>query len=127
MRGTLGGLGLGSVSLQEFGGPSDVLIRVQQQEGDEQAQVAAIEKVKAALGADMEYRRVEYVGPQGGEELIESGFLAVGLALLAILISVSFRFEVAFGVGAVGPLTDGIVATVGSFSLTQLEFNLRSE
>src|SRR3546814_5707056 len=93
MRGTLGGLGLGSVSLQEFGGPSDVLIRVQQQEGDEQAQVAAIEKVKAALGADMEYRRVEYVGPQVGEELIESGFLAVGLALLAILIYVSFRLD----------------------------------
>src|SRR3546814_10271428 len=49
MRGTLGGLGLGSVSLQEFGGPSDVLIRVQQQEGDEQAQVAAIDRKSTRL------------------------------------------------------------------------------
>lgn len=124
MRGTLSDLGLGGVSLQEFGSPRDILIRLQQQEGDEQAQIAAIERVKEALGAGVEYRRVEYVGPQVGEELIESGFMAVGLALLAILIYVSFRFEWQFGVGAVIALLHDITVTVGIFAITQIEFNL---
>ncbi|MET4697154.1 preprotein translocase subunit SecF [Constrictibacter sp. MBR-5] len=124
MRGTLSDLGLGGVSLQEFGSPRDILIRLQQQEGDEQAQIAAIERVKEALGAGVEYRRVEYVGPQVGEELIQSGFMAVGLALLAILIYVSFRFEWQFGVGAVIALLHDITVTVGIFAITQIEFNL---
>ena len=124
MRNTLSDLGLGAVSLQEFGSPNDILIRLQQQEGDEQAQAAAVEMAKEALGPGIEYRRVEYVGPQVGAELIQSGFMAVGLALLAILIYVSFRFEWQFGVGAVIALVHDITATVGVFALTQIEFNL---
>ena len=64
MRATLGGLGLGDVQLQEFGSPTDVLIRVAQQPGGEQAQQAAINKVREALGDGVEYRRVEVVGPR---------------------------------------------------------------
>ncbi len=59
MRTALSGLGLGDVQLQEFGGPADVLIRVAQQPGGEQAQQAAIGKVRQALGSEVDYRRVE--------------------------------------------------------------------
>src|SRR4249920_275480 len=62
MRTTLSGLGLGDVQLQQFGAPTDVLIRVPQQPGGEQAQQAAINKVRGALGGEVEYRRVEVVG-----------------------------------------------------------------
>lgn len=124
MRSDISGLGLGAVSLQEFGSPRDVLIRLQQQPGDEQAQAAAVEQVRQVLGEGVEYRRVEYVGPQVGAELIRSGFMAIGLALIAILIYVSFRFEWQFGVGAVVALVHDIVATVGIFAITQIEFNL---
>src|SRR5437868_6861661 len=63
MRGSLSGLGLGEVQLQQFGTPSDVLIRVAQQPGGDAAQQAAVEKVRAALGNEGDYRRVEVVGP----------------------------------------------------------------
>src|SRR3984893_4603102 len=65
MRAALGGLGLGDVQLQEFGGPTDVLIRVAQQPGGEQAQQAAINKVRETLGSEVDYRRGEGVGPRG--------------------------------------------------------------
>ncbi len=124
MRATLGGLGLGEVSLQEFGAPTDVLIRVQRQEGDEAAQIAAIDAVTAALGDDVEYRRTEFVGPTVGEELIEAGILAVVLALGGILVYIWFRFEWQFGVGAVLALAHDVISTIGLFALIQDEFNL---
>src|SRR5580704_6180267 len=61
MRATLGGRGLGEVSLQGFGGPTDVLVRVARQPGDDRAQMQAVEKVKQALGQEVEYRRTEVV------------------------------------------------------------------
>lgn len=124
LRSQLSGLGLGDVSLQEFGEPDDVLIRIQQQEGDEEAQMAAIERVKQALGPSVEYRRVEYVGPKVGQELIEAGVIAVVLAIGAILLYIWFRFEWHFGVGAVVALIHDVIATAGVFALTQIEFNL---
>ena len=89
MRGTLGALGLGEISIQEFGDPRDVLIRVQRQAGDEQEQLAAIETVKATLGDGYEYRRAEFVGPTVGAELIEAGIMAVLFALGSILVYLS--------------------------------------
>ena len=86
MRATLSGLGLGDVQLQEFGGPSNVLIRVAQQPGGEQAQQAAINKVREALGDSVEYRRVEVVGPRVSTELLAKSTIGLGLAILAILI-----------------------------------------
>src|SRR5690606_11527605 len=123
MRAKLSALNLG-ISLQEFGTPTDVLIRLQPQAGDEQAQAAAVELVRQALGGGVEIRRVEYVGPQVGAELVEAGLMAIGFALLSILVYITFRFEWQFGVGAVIALLHDIVATVGIFSLTQMEFNL---
>ncbi|MFQ5971409.1 MAG: protein translocase subunit SecF [Alphaproteobacteria bacterium] len=125
LRGTLGGLDLGEVQLQEFGAPNNFLIRVQQQKGDEKAQLAAIQVVKEALGeAVMEYRRTEFVGPTVGAELIRKATIAVALALGAILLYIWFRFEWQFGVGAIVALVHDVVTTIGLFALTQLEFNL---
>jgi preprotein translocase SecF subunit len=125
MRTVLDGLGLGEVSLQEFGDTGrDVMIRVQRQEGDEKTQMSALAKVKAALGEGYEYRRVEIVGPKVGEELKEDGAWAVGLAVLAITLYVWFRFEWQFGVGAFIATFHDVITTFGLFSLTGLEFNL---
>lgn len=126
LRSDLGGLGLGEVSLQEFGAPTDLLIRLQQQEGGEAAQQAAIEKVRTALGDDVTYRRIEQVGPQVGAELIEAGTLAVLLAMAGILLYVWFRFEWQFGFAAIAALSHDVITTVGLFSLTGMEFSLSS-
>ena len=124
IRSTLSELKLGDVSIQEFGTESDVLVRIQRQDGDERAQVVAIEAVKTALGSEVDYRRTEFVGPTVGEELKEAGALAVGLALIAILLYIWFRFEWQFGVGAIVALTHDILSTIGLFALIQHEFNL---
>jgi len=125
LRRVLGGLNLGEIQIQEFGAPNDVLIRVQQQEGDKDAQQKAIVVIKEALGDGVsEYRRTEFVGPTVGAELIKAAILAVTLALAAILIYIWFRFEWQFGVGAVIALTHDVITTIGLFAVTQLEFNL---
>ncbi len=124
MRSTLGGLGLGEVALQEFGAPTDILIRVQRQEGGEKAQQKAVEAVKQALGGGVQYRRTEFVGPKVSEELFRDGVLAVGLAVIAILIYIWFRFEWQFGVVAVIALIHDVLTTIGIFALTGMEFNL---
>ncbi len=127
MRSTLGGLGLGEVSLQEFGETGrDVMIRVERQPGDEKAQMSALDKVKTTLGAGYSYRRVEIVGPKVGDELVRDGVLAVALSVLAIAAYVWFRFEWQFGVGALAATFHDVIATFGFFSLTGLEFNLTS-
>ena len=124
LRGKLGGLGLGEVALQEFGEPTDVLIRIQRQQGDEKAQQVAVEAAKAALGAGVEYRRVEFVGPKVSEELLSDGVTAVLLAIGAMLIYIWFRFEWQFGMGAVIALLHDVITTIGIFSLLGMEFNL---
>ena len=128
MRATLGGLGLGEVALQEFGEPTDVLIRIERQTGDEEAQLAAVDVVKAALaeqfGEGISYRRVEFVGPKVSEELFWAGAQAVIYALIAILAYIWFRFEWQFGVGAIVALVHDVIVTLGIFSLLGLEFNL---
>jgi preprotein translocase subunit SecF len=124
MRRNLSSLGLGEVALQKFGNPTDVMIRIQKQDGDETAQQAAVEAVKAALGEGIDYRRTEFVGPKISDELFWDGVKAVGLALAAMLIYIWFRFEWQFGVGAIVALTHDVVATIGVFALLGLEFNL---
>jgi len=128
IRGTLGALELGDVAIQEFGAPTDVLIRVERQEGDATAQQVAVDLVKEALsneiGGDISYRRVEFVGPKVSGELIQAGTLAVVLAVIAMLIYIWFRFEWQFSVGAVIALVHDVALTIGLFSITGLEFNL---
>jgi preprotein translocase subunit SecF len=128
MRATLGALGLGEVALQEFGEPSNILIRIERQPGGEPAQIAAADEVKAALqqqfGDDVSYRRVELVGPKVSADLLWAGTEALGFALLAILAYIWFRFEWQYGVGAVLALIHDAVTTLGLFALFGLEFNL---
>jgi preprotein translocase SecF subunit len=124
MRSSLDSLGLGDVSLQNFGGPGDVLIRLQRQPGSDQAQEHAVEIVKQKLGNSYDYRRTEVVGPTVGGELIRAGVIATVLALVAIAIYVWFRFEWQFGVGAMLSTLHDTITTVGLFALLRLEFNL---
>jgi preprotein translocase subunit SecF len=126
MRTTLGGLGIGEVQLQGFGGPRDVLIRVAQQPGGEQAQQAAVDKIKGALGADIEYRRIEVVGPRVSGELLSYGTLGLITAIGAILIYLWFRFEWQFALGAMIANVHDLVLTLGFMSLMQVDFDLTS-
>lgn len=124
LRGDLDSLDLGDISLQGFGVETDVLVRVQRQEGDEKAQIAAIEAISSVMGGDYEIRRTEFVGPTVGAELAEKGMLAVGCALLAIMLYIWFRFEWQFSIAAILALSHDIISTMGLFALTSFEFNL---
>jgi preprotein translocase SecF subunit len=124
LRGGLEQLELGDINLQAFGTETDILIRVQRQEGDEKAQIAAIEAITQILGSDYEVRRTEFVGPTVGAELAEKGMLAVGCALLAIMLYIWFRFEWQFSIAAILALSHDVITTIGLFSVTSFEFNL---
>ena len=124
LRDTINGLGLGSAELQEFGSPNDVLIRIGTQEGGEDAQQAAVDKIKAALGASVEYRSVDVVGPKVSGELAQEGILAVVVAMLLVLVYIWFRFEWQFAIGAIASLLHDVILTVGLFCVLGLEFNL---
>jgi len=126
MRTTLAGLGLGDVQLQQFGGPENVLIRIAQQPGGEQAQQVAREKVRVALGNEVEFRRVEVVGPRVSTELLAYSTIGLGLAIFSILIYLWFRFEWQFALGAMIANVHDIVLTIGYMSLTQIDFDLSS-
>lgn len=124
LRDRMSGLGLGEVTIQEFGEPTDVLINVERQVGEQEEQIRAIQLVREALGEGVEIRRQEFVGPKVGDELKEAGFLATVLALSAIAFYIWFRFEWHFSVAALVALVHDVVATVGFYALTQIEFNL---
>ena len=125
LRSRLSGVGLGQVTLQEFGQPEDILINVERQTGEQDAQIAAINSVKAALeGCVEEYRRTEFVGPKVGDELKQDGILATLLSLLGIGLYIWFRFQWQFSVAALIALAHDVIATIGFYSLTQIEFNL---
>jgi preprotein translocase subunit SecF len=124
LRTNLGALNLGDVTLQEFGSPQDVLIRIQRQTGDDKAQMAAIDKVRGQMGAAYDYRRVEVVGPTVGAELFRAGVLATLFAILAIALYVGIRFEWQFGLAAMIATLHDVLVTVGLFAVLQLDFNL---
>lgn len=130
LRTELNGLELGAISIQEFGAPNDLLIRLPQQQDesdDGSAQKAAIQTVRDALDAEyapVDYRRIEFVGPQVGEELKKQGAMAVLFSLFGILAYVWFRFEWQFGVASIVALAHDAALTIGLFALTQMEFNL---
>ncbi len=119
-------LGLGDVQIQAFGTDADVLIRIEEQDGGETAQRDAIVKLRAALGENIEYRRLEVVGPTVSGELAQAGTIAVIVALIGVMIYIWLRFEWEFAIGSLGALVHDVILTLGMFSLTQLEFNLSS-
>ncbi len=124
LRTTLDGLGVGGFELQQFGGPSDVLIRLPAQKGGDKAEQTTLEKVKTALGPGIEYRSVEVVGPKVSEELTQQATAAVLLAIFFVLFYLWARFEWQFAVGAVLSLLHDVTLSIGLFCLIGLEFNL---
>jgi preprotein translocase subunit SecF len=126
MRATLTALQLGDIQLQSFGGPADVLIRVAQQPGGEQAQQAAVDKIRGALGEEVDYRRVEVVGPRVSGELLSYGTVGIIAAIGAILVYLWFRFEWQFALGAMIANVHDLVLTLGFMSLMQIDFDLTS-
>ena len=129
MRTALSGLGLGEVALQEFGSPTEVLIRVERQPGDEEAQNLAVNAVKQRISQEfgkVSYRRVEFVGPKVSGELVLAALQAVAFAVIAMLIYIWLRFEWQYSIGAVIALVHDVVLTLGMFALTRIEFNLAS-
>jgi preprotein translocase subunit SecF len=126
MRATIEGLKLGDFQLQQFGAPDDVLIRISEQPGGDQAQQQAVQKVRDALGDEVDYRRVEVVGPSVSTELLAYGTIGLMLAIGAILIYLWFRFEWQFALGAMIANVHDLVLTVGFMSLTHIDFDLTS-
>lgn len=109
------------VSVQRFGSSRDVLVRVAPREELSSAEVSG--RI-LSLMPEAEMRRVEFVGPQVGEDLRDKGGLAMIIALVAILIYVALRFESRFAIGAVIALMHDVLLVVGVFSLFQREFDL---
>lgn len=125
LRGDFANLNVGEVSITTASADGrELMIRIQQQEGGDQAQNEALKRVQGALPSDIKVVRTEVVGPKVGAELMIDGALAVALALIGIAIYVWLRFEWQFALAALLSLTHDVVAVLGMFSLLQLEFNL---
>lgn len=126
IRDTLDGAGFEGAIVQHFGSTQDVLIRLPVDESKDMATLS--NQVISALNANsdeaVDVRRVEFVGPQVGEELTNDGGLAMLYALIGILIYVSFRFEYRFAIGSVTALVHDVILVIGFFSITRIEFDL---
>jgi preprotein translocase subunit SecF len=126
VRSTLNTAGFTSATVQHFGSGRDVLVRIAPRAGESKA--ALSDQVLAALRTgssdSVDMRRVEFVGPQVGEELAEDGGLAMLIALGAIFVYVMFRFEWKFSLGAVAALFHDVIIVLGFFSVLGLEFDL---
>lgn len=111
--------------VQYFGTASDVLIRIPPREGLNSAVISnEILDLLRSTGQSVKMRRVEFVGPQVGDELAEDGGLAMIYALLGILIYVALRFQMRFSAGAIAALIHDVVITLGFFSVLRFDFNL---
>ncbi|ALK09780.1 protein translocase subunit SecD [Blastochloris viridis] len=127
LRAELDNLGLGEITLQQFGGPSNVLVRAERQPGSEEAQTVAVQTIRAKIaeiapGAKIE--RTEVVGPKVSGEFATAGILSVVFASLAMMAYIWLRFEWPFAIGAIATLMLDVTKTVGFFALTGLDFNL---
>ena len=125
MREQLSHVDLDDVNIQTIGEIGDeVMIRAQAKGLDEKEQMAAVNEIKSTLGSDYEYRRVELVGPQVGDELKKDGIIASIIAILAITAYIWVRFEWLFALGACLGLVHDVVITVGLLSLFDMDFSL---
>jgi preprotein translocase subunit SecF len=116
---------LHGIVIQQFGTPRDVMLRLPVLESvSSEAQVQAVRALVAEFDANASIKRVEFVGPAVGQELAEQGGLAVLVALICIMVYVSFRFEWRLALGSVSALFHDVLVTLGLFSLLQIEFDL---
>jgi len=123
VRGKLANLSAGAPVIQEFGDDT-FMIKIPGREADEGLQKKMSAEVQAALGDDVEFRRVEYVGPQVGKELIGTGIKAFVYSMIGIMLYIWVRYEWQFGVAAVASLAHDVIATMLFFIVTGIEFDL---
>jgi preprotein translocase subunit SecF len=127
LRASVDSAGAGEGSLQTFGDPRTVSVRLPLPEGDDAAVQKVVKDVQQTIRKghpDAEFRRVETVSGKVSGELVRDGALAIALAMLGISIYIWFRFEWQFGIGALFALVHDVALTMGFFALTQLEFDL---
>jgi len=128
MRKVLGELNIGEIVIQNFGAHNDLSIRVGV--SSEENLMQNIELIKATLAKhfpyEFEYRKVDFVGPQVGSQMIQSGALAMVLAFLSIMMYIWVRFEWQFGVGVLLALVHDVILSLGFMSITGFDFNLSS-
>ena len=125
IRGALEQDGYGDAVVQHFGKASDVLIRIAPKEGLSSAELSDnVLNTLKIQNSEVELRRVEFVGPQVGDELTNDGGKAMIYALIGILIYVAMRFEYRFAVGSVAALVHDVIVTLGVFAVLQLDFDL---
>jgi preprotein translocase subunit SecF len=126
LRKTLDDAGFGDATVQNFGTAKDVLIRLKLHEGVSSADLSSkvLEAINKTTAEPASVRRVEFVGPQVGDDLAEDGFLALLYSTIGILIYIAWRFEWKFSTGAVIATIHDVVVTLGFFSILGLEFDL---
>ncbi|MDV6315661.1 protein translocase subunit SecF [Idiomarina sp. HP20-50] len=126
VRGALDGADFGDAVVQHYGTEEDILIRLEPREGvkAEQLGTAILESLRSTFEQKIEMRRIEFVGPNVGEEFIEQGGLAMLTAMICILLYIAMRFEWRLAVGAVAALAHDVILTLGLFSVLGLEFDL---
>ena len=125
IRESLNSMNLGDVNVKKFGKEGDYLIKVEQKNTNNNNLIPKIKKnLYDNLGADVDFRRVENVGPKVSAELLESSIIAISLALMAMLFYIWVRFEWQFSLGSIVALFHDVVITLGVFSLLSLEINL---
>ncbi|HIF55410.1 MAG TPA: protein translocase subunit SecF [Methylococcaceae bacterium] len=126
LRAALDKDGFADATVQNFGTTKDVLIRIKPREGVSNAALSSkiLQVVNANSSEPATIRRVEFVGPQVGDELTEDGGLALLYAMFGILLYIAWRFEYKFSLGSVAALVHDVIITLGFFSVLQMEFDL---
>ena len=118
-------MNLGDVAVKKFGRENDYLVKIEITKSDDKNFIKSInEKLSADLGSDVNFRRVENVGPKVSKELLRAGLLAISLSLAAMLFYIWIRFEWQFSLGAIIALIHDVIITVGIFSFLSYEVNL---
>jgi len=125
IRSVLNSMDLGDVNVKKFGQEGDHLIKVEQKENDGNKIISQIkDNLSDSLNAEINFRRVENVGPKVSSELLQSGIIAISLSLIAMLFYIWIRFEWQFSMGSIIALFHDVVITLGIFSILSLEINL---
>ena len=125
IRDSLKSMNLGDINVKKFGKEGDYLIKVEQKNSNNSNLIPEIKKTLANnLNADVDFRRVENVGPKVSSELLESSIIAISLALAAMLFYIWIRFEWQFSIGSIIALFHDVTITLGIFSVLSLEINL---
>ena len=125
IRTSLGSMNLGDINVKQFGKEGDYLIKVEQKRENNNELIPEIKKILTNnLNAEINFRRVENVGPKISSELLQSGIIAISLSLAAMLFYIWIRFEWQFSIGSIVALFHDIIITIGVFSVLSLEINL---